>query len=127
MSKPSPRNFAVDVNAVDAELKKRGLERCDASEQMGRTRSYLSKKLSYGTFSPTDAMMFDLLFNIKRESYELKEEKAEQEQVVEEQPAQEVPMVAQPHEITVTLEVDYDKLHKTIYSAVYEAARKAFE
>lgn len=125
MSKPSPRNFAVDVNAVDAELKKRGLERCDASEQMGRTRSYLSKKLSQGTFSPTDEMMFDILFNIKRESYELKDEKAEQ--VVDAQPAQEVPMVAQPQEITVTLEIDYDKLYKTIYSAVYEAARKAFE
>lgn len=125
MPKPSPRNFAVDVKAVDAELKKRGLERCDASEQMGRTRSYLSKKLSQGVFSPTDEMMFDMLFNIKRDSYELKEEK--EEQVVNEQPAQEVPMVAQPQEITVTLEVDYEKLHKTIYDAVYEAARKAFE
>ena len=98
----------VDKEKFIAVLEKKGETLLSAGNKIGRAQGYFSKRLSrYNAINTTDAIALEAVLGIKRKDYE---------QVEKEEPK---PVTTQSTEVKV--EIDYDKLQKTIYEAVYGA------
>ena len=121
MSKPSPMDFAINVDAVKSELEQRKLTLADASRKIGKGSGYLKNRLTKGSFTPSDAILFETLFNIPRSLYEVKEEKVEEE-VEQDSPAETI-----SEKVEVHFDIDYDKLYQTVYTAVVAGIKEGFK
>lgn len=97
----------IDINSValKAELKRRGYMQTDASAEMGFSKGYLGNVINRGQITESGANLLEKMCGIKRESYIVQEEQPKEE----------------PQGF------DYNKLYECIYTAVYHAAKKAWE
>ena len=88
-------------------LKKKGQTLQTAGDKIGRGTGYFSKRLSkYNSIVTTDAIALESIFGIKREQYIATEDEPEK---------------TETKQTNVKVEIDYNKLQKTIYEAVYSA------
>lgn len=113
----------IDAEKLDAEIKKRGLERQVISIEMGMNTGYLSSCMNPKSWqdgktkiSKTVALLLKSMYNIDRSSYEYTEP------VVEEKPVEEV--VENPDLIK---NMTGEQLSNLIYKAVYSAVKHAWE
>lgn len=113
----------IDAEKLDAEIKKRGLERQVISTEMGMNTGYLSSCMNPKSWqdgktkiSKTVALLLKSMYNIDRSSYEYTEP------VVEEKPVEEV--VENPDLIK---NMTGEQLSNLIYKAVYTAVKHAWE
>lgn len=113
----------IDAEKLDAEIKKRGLERQVISTEMGMNTGYLSSCMNPKSWqdgktkiSKTVALLLKSMYNIDRSSYEYTEP------VVEEKPVEEV--VENPDLIK---NMTGEQLSNLIYKAVYSAVKHAWE
>ena len=98
-------NIKINSERLRKELRKRGYNLLSAGREMGFSGSYMGNVISRGAISESGANLLDRVCGIKRESYILQEEQEQEE----------------PQGF------DYNKLYECIYTAVYHAAKKAWE
>lgn len=117
MSRTSVSNFLVNVEYLRDWFDEHGVILADASVSIGRSKSYLSHKLSDGVFNESDALLLEAKFGLKKSEYELKTSDVFKDSGLEihSEP------VGQPFVF------NYDKLYQTIYSAVVEGVKQALE
>lgn len=113
----SQKEFAINTEALRSELAKRGMSLKAASLEMGHSDAYLSTKMRSGKVHETDAKILEMMFHIPRSAYEIVEPEPEKENPVE----QEAPTPV------VEVNIDYEQMYKTIYSAVFAAVKEAFK
>ena len=103
------KHYAVKVNKdrLYDEIRAKGLTITGASKEMGFGKSTLGMAATQGYITYTQALLLEKMWNIKREDYEIVEEKPEEEN---------------PKETTL----DMDKLYRTIYSAVFNAMKQVW-
>lgn len=102
-------DFEKFTNALEsAELTKAGI-----SKEMGYGHGYINGQLSNGgKIRRAVANYLEKVYGIDPATYEIPETVAKPPEIIE------------PKECTVP--VDYDKLHETIYNAVYSAVKAAW-
>lgn len=100
----------IDPNKLRAELTMRNLKLRTACEAMGYSKQALNDVLKRGHIGKPMATMLDKLFNIKIDDYKLYPE----------------PEDAENEPILASDGLDYEKLYKTIYAAVYNAVKQAW-
>lgn len=105
---------AINGEALRAEFKTRGVTLLDASVKIGYDESYLSKAIRQGLMPKSTMLLIQAMYNIDPEIYLIKEEPEKVETSVVE--------VVQHTGLT---EEDFQKLYKVIYTAVYEATKRA--
>ena len=115
MSRTSITNFLVNVEYLRNWFDEHGIILADASASIGRSKSYLSHKLSDGVFNESDALLLEAKFGLKKSEYELTMADV---QYVENAECKEAPK---------PVALDYDKLYQTIYAAVVEGVKQALE
>ena len=108
----------VDVDKFHDIFKKRGLTMKEASLTCGLPPSYFSNHTAKnGELAKSAVILLEKVYNIKPEAYAIfepepeVEAKKEKEQIV----------------IQKGMEIDYDRLYKTIYKATYDGTMKAHE
>lgn len=121
-SKTPINSIKVDSAVLKKEFAKRGYNCATVAAEIGRSKTYLTKKLKedVGLISSVDAKLLRAMFNIDQSIYEVAEPVVEAVEEVKEEEKQ-LPVVVQQ------LAIDEDKLYKLIYSAVYQAVKKAWE
>lgn len=97
------RTISIDGAKLTAELKKRGVTKAKASEEIGMSVNYLAACTHSGIISAVGSIALQKVYGIEPEDYALTDEP----EVVEEPPA------------------DDDKLYRIIYMAVYNAMKQA--
>lgn len=100
------QNKAVEINETrfyDA-LARRGLKLTHCSVEMGFGKSTLGMAVKSGHLTPTQVILLDKLYGIKREEYDVKSEKKQKEPTL-----------------------DMNELYKTIYTAVFNAVKQAWK
>lgn len=105
MGKTSAHFAKIDGDVLVEELRKRGLDLYQASEEMGYSRKYLHECIKRGTIHPATIRMLNVMYGIKRVNNDeggAKSEKRSEETI------------------------DYGKLYQVIYDAVYTAVKKAW-
>lgn len=105
----------INGEALRAEFKARGVTLFDASAKIGYDESYLSKATRQGMMPRSTMLLIQAMYNIDPEIYRVK---AEPEKKVETS----VVEVVQHSGLT---EEDFQKLYKVVYTAVYEATKRA--
>lgn len=101
----------IDGEKLRAEIFKRGLTFANASKELGHANTYIGNVIARGLIPSHAAILLKSLYNIDLDSYK-KPEIYHQESFIEKLQQQE-PIL------------DYDRLWKVIYTAVYEAIKKA--
>ena len=96
----------IDGTKLRTALLKRGVRLVDASEDLGYSKNYLKYLCDVGAVRPSVVQAIEKLYNIKYEEYQA---------------------VEKPQEAVAQQSIDYNELYKCIYSAVYEAMKKALE
>lgn len=114
MSKNRVIREPINGEALRAEFKTRGVKLMDASVKIGYEESYLSKAIRQGLMPKSTMLLIQAMYNIDPEIYLIKEEPEKVETSVVE--------VVQHSGLT---DDDFQKLYKVIYSAVYEATKRA--
>lgn len=109
MANEHPRSVKVDKARFDDARSRRGLKITQMSKDMGYGKSNLGMMVSQGYFNPNVVVVLEALFGIKKEEYELQEEKPEKKEKKKE----------------TTL--DMNELYKTIYTAVFNAMKQAWK
>ena len=99
------RTINIDGAKLTAELKKRGVTKAKASEEIGMSANYLAACTHKGIMSAVGSIALQKVYGIEPEDYAVEDEP----EVVEEPPA----------------EFDEDKLYRVIYTAVYNAMKIA--
>lgn len=95
----------IDGKKLQAELKKRGVSFASASKELGFGVTYLTNSASRGYMRTAAIKALFAEYNINPDAYVLKESEPAEEKVAA---------------------VDYNELYKVIYTAVYEAVKKAW-
>lgn len=111
------RSNQVKINgqALAKILKERGLAVTRVSEEIGYHFSNLGRCIKTNQMSKNMAMGIELRYGISRDKFVIPEEKPEQ---------MEIEIVAAEGKHTDP--IDYEKLWKVIYTATYEATKKAW-
>ena len=109
----SYKKVVIDGSKLRNELKKRKLSFSDVERECGFGQSAISHYVRGNYINSMVASILNLKYNIKLEDIEIKSEVEEKPAVIEN---------VQPKGFT---EEQLNQLHKTIYSAVYEAMKKA--
>lgn len=104
----------INGELLRAEFKTRGVMLTDASVKIGYDESYLSKAIRQGLMPKSVMLLIQAMYNIDPEIYLIKDEPEKVETSVVE--------VVQHTGLT---EEDFQKLYKVIYTAVYEATKRA--
>lgn len=107
---------AINGDALRNEFKIRKITLVEASLKLGYDASYLSHAVRDGLIRRSAMLLIQAMYNIDPDIYVVKEEPK-----VEEAKA-EVVEVVQHSGLT---DDDFQKLYKVIYSAVYEATKRA--
>ena len=113
--------FPIDEEKLRKEITRRGMTLAEASKAIGRGCSYLNHHLSNGHTNMPTIMILEKIFNLPYDAYKL--DIPEPEPVQPEESEKELPgqMVFQlPN-------MNKNDLWKLIYTAVYEATKKALE
>ena len=108
---PKCKMVEIDKNKLIKALKKRGSNRQKASLEMGRCAEYLSQMSNQGSMSYASALMLENVLNIKPEEYCITNE---EEREVKTQ-------------TSFNMDEFFERLDKTIYSAVYNATKAAWK
>lgn len=111
MGKSIRAGIQIDGEALRREFRVRNVWLKDASIKLGYDPSYLSKASKVGRISKSTTLLIQAMYNINPDIY-----------VVKEEPKAEVVEVVQHAGLT---DDDFQKLYKVIYSAVYEATKRA--
>lgn len=98
--------YDIDGDNLEKELRIRGLNKAKASNKLGFCNSYFSTVISQGFITQRTAKMLEDMLNIKKESYI-------KQNLVEEPPENDAD------------DLDYHKLYRVIYGAVYQAMKRA--
>lgn len=102
--------LTIDPEALAKAFSVRNLNLAEASVAMGYNRTYLVKCLnSTGKISNQAALLLERMYHILPDEY-----------IAREEPAQELKSVEEVREV-----IDYDRLEKAIFSAVYKAIKAA--
>ena len=103
----------IESTLLEEELKKRNLNKRDVSRKLGHGPGYISDALNRRRISESASLVLKIYYDIDPESYTRKEPQK------------------QKAETTPELEnvgggngLDYNRLHKIIYSAVYMALKR---
>ncbi len=110
------KTVAINGEALRAELKKRGLLGVTVSKAIGYDQTYISHAIRHNTIAKTAMMLLQTMYNINPDIYVVKEEPKPEEVKAE------VVEVVQHSGLT---DDDFQKLYKVIYTAVYEATKRA--
>lgn len=108
----------IDGQALAKILKDRGIAVTKASEEVGYHFSNLGRCIKTNHMSKNMAYGIELRYGIPREKFVIPEEKTEPEQMA-------IDLVPVDKEKPVD-PIDYEKLWKVIYTATYEAVKKAW-
>lgn len=112
----STRTVTINGEALRAELKKRGVTGVTVSSAMGYDITYISHAIRHNTIAKTAIKLLQTMYNINPDIYVVKEKPKTEEVKAE------VVEVVQHSGLT---DDDFQKLYKVIYSAVYEATKRA--
>lgn len=112
------RKRAVTINgeALRLGLKKRGLLGVTVSKAIGYDQTYISHAIRGNRIAKSAVLLLQTMYNINPDIYVVKEEPKPEEAKAE------VVEVVQHSGFT---DDDFQKLYKVIYSAVYEATKRA--
>lgn len=103
----------IERNLLEEELKKRSLNQRDVSRKLGHGPGYINDALNRGRISKSAALVLKIYYDIDPDSYIRKEP-----QKPKEESAPELENVGGGNGL------DYNRLHKIIYSAVYMAMKR---
>lgn len=112
----STKTVAINGEALRAELKKRGVTGVTVSSAIGYDNTYISHAILHNTIAKTAMRLLQTMYNIKPDSYVVKEEPKPEEVKAE---------VAEVVQYSGLTDDDFQKLYKVIYTAVYEATKRA--
>lgn len=103
----------IDPERLRNELKKRGLSIGGAGIEIGYSANYMNNNLSRKNISHAGIVAMEKVFNLKYDDYK---------------PIQEAPTDYAFRDVVEAPAdpIDYDRLYKTIYAAVYEAMKKVW-
>lgn len=108
----------INGELLRAEFKTRGVNLMDASAKIGYEESYLSKATRQGMMPKSTMLLIQAMYNIDPEIYRVKAVEAEPKEKVE-------TSVVEVVQHTGLTEEDFQKLYKVVYTAVYEATKRA--
>lgn len=106
MRERTVRTVEIDGEKLRAELKKRALIAADVSHEIGYSGTYIKNACDSGKIRLAAAHMLKSLYNIEYDDIAPDSETEEK------------------HEPTTPV-IDYEKMYRMIYCAVYEAVKKA--
>lgn len=110
------KTIKIDGEKLKLLLRANGLTQREASERIGNGGSFISSACRYGTMSLKAALAIEAILGIKRSDFEIADPE------ITEKP--------EPTENASNLpsdSIDYDKLYRTIYTAVYNATKDAWK
>ena len=110
------KTIKIDGQKLKLLIAAKGMNQREASEAIGNGRSFISSACGYGTMSLKAALAIEAILGIKRSDFEIVEPEITEE--------------SEPTENASNLPpdgIDYDKLYKTIYAAVYNATKEAWK
>lgn len=112
-------NYPIDCEKLKKELTRRGLTLAEASREIGRASSYLNHHTNEGYTNKSTIMILEKMFNLSYDAYKL--------EVPEQKPEQlETPEDQLKGQMTFQLPtMTKDEFWKVIYTATYEAMKKA--
>ena len=108
----------IDGEKLRKAIESRGLIMSDASEELGFNRMFISNCRNRGQMSRYAMVALQSRFGIPTEEYMVKD-KPEIIKVIAEEPVQQPEVKTEP--------IDYERLWKVIYTASFEAFKKALE
>lgn len=110
------KTIKIDGQKLKLLIAAKGMNQREASEAIGNGRSFISSACRYGTMSLKAALAIEAILGIKRSDFEI----VEPEITEEPEPVKIAPILASDG-------IDFDKLYKTIYTAVYNATKDAWK
>ena len=102
--------YPVDKDKLLKQLEKRNLTAKEVSLELGYNKFFISNCVNRGQINIPGAKSLEKFFNIKPEDYAPDPE------------VETIEAVEEVREIEIT--IDYDRLEKAIYAAVYQAIKK---
>lgn len=111
-------SVGIDGDSLKILFQKRGLNMNEVSSNIGYDACYISRATRTNKMSKPAINLLDSMYNIKFSDYEKREE--------EESPVEIVPIQDQEKEETRINEEMANQLYQIIYSAVYQAVKKAW-
>lgn len=124
------KKINVDQTKIKKLLKETGDSTANISVEMGYGKSALSNRIRLGYINVTDAKYLELVYGIKREQYEVPEDVEDDPSDEEKELTAKISQSQIEKSIANALgeyqPIDYERLYKVIYSAAYEAVRKAW-
>ena len=112
----STRTVAINGEALRLELKKRGILGVTVSKAIGYDQTYISHAIRDNKIAKSATLLLQTMYNINPDIYVVKEEPKPEKVKAE------VVEVVQHSGLTAD---DFQKLYNVIYSAVYEATKRA--
>lgn len=112
----STKTVAINADALRTELKKRSINMGTVSIAIGYNKTHISRALRNCSMSRAATLLLQTMYNINPDSYVVKEEHKPEEVKAE--------VVEVVHHSGLT-DDDFQKLYKVIYTAVYEATKRA--
>lgn len=112
----STRTVAINGEALRLELRKKGLLGVTVSKAIGYDQTYISHAIRDNRIARSAVLLLQTMYNINLDSYVVKEEPKLEEVKAE------VTEVVQHVGLT---DDDFKKLYNVVYSAVYEATKRA--
>lgn len=110
------KTIKIDGQKLKLLIAAKGMNQREASEKIGNGRSFISSACGYGCMSLKAALAIEAILGIKRSDFEIVEpEIAEEPEHIENAP------------ILASDGIDYDRLYKIIYAAVYNATKDAWK
>ena len=100
---------------LEKEICKRSLTKGDVSETIGHNRNFISESMRKGRLSRSAVKGLESIYNIPPESYCITEKT---------EPVNEPEELPEPEPKTDP--IDYHRLGRVIYNAVYQAVKKAW-
>lgn len=100
----------IDKTKLENELRKRGLTYANVSRELGFHQGYIADAMHRERIGIVVLRMLEVLYNISPDSYVI-EDKKEKIETVDREPKE---------------TINYEKLYNLVYTAVYEAVKKAW-
>lgn len=115
-SKENKRTVTINGEALRLELRKRGLLGVTVSKAIGYDQTYISHAIKDNRVARSAVLLLQTMYNINPDIYVVKEEPKTEEVKAE---------VAEVVQHVGLTDDDFQKLYKVIYTAVYEATKRA--
>lgn len=117
---PKENRYPIDKEKFRKEITRRGLSLTEASLEIGRASSYLSNIICEGNINKATITVLEKLYNLHYEAYKQTESVPESAQTETSEEPPKGQMTFQLPSMTK------DEFWKVIYTAVYEAVKKAW-